>query len=187
MTVKVGVSNRHVHLTEETYKKLFGDETFSKRNDLVQPGEFASDKVVSIVTEKSRIDNVRVLGPFRQYNQVEINRTDSYKLGVNPPICKSGNLSKALAIVIEYNGKRLLLDNALIIPNRHIHISTSEANNLGIKDNDETSILIDTDKGGILTNVFYKVSNTAVLELHLDTDDANAMNIKTNDNVEILR
>ncbi len=187
MKIKVGVSNRHVHLNEETYKKLFGDEPLNKKNDLVQPGEFSSDKVLKIITEKSTIENVRILGPFRSYNQVEISRTDAYKLGVDPSICRSGNLQKALPIIVENDGKRLLLDKSLIIANRHIHISKSEANRLNVNDNDETVVIVDTEKGGILTNVFYKVSENGVLEMHIDTDDANAMMLKTGDEVESIK
>lgn len=187
MKIKVGVSNRHVHLNKETYEKLFGEEQLDKRNDLVQPGEFASNKVVSIITEKDRIDNVRILGPLRSYNQVEISRTDSYKLGVNPPICRSGDLGNALSIMVANGEKKVILNKSLIIANRHIHISSAEAIKLGISNDDETSVLIDTDKGGILTNVFYKISDNGVLEIHFDTDDANAMNLKSGDEVEILR
>ena len=85
--VSIGVSNRHVHLTEEVFKKLFGEEAFlEKQKDLTQPGEFASTSKVTIKTEKSVIENVRVLGPLRKYTQVEISKTDAFKLGVNPLI-----------------------------------------------------------------------------------------------------
>ena len=69
--VSVGVSNRHVHLTEETYKMLF-DEELTKKNDLNQIGQFASNQTLTLKTEKTEIPNVRILGPFRSYNQIEI-------------------------------------------------------------------------------------------------------------------
>lgn len=186
MKIKVGVSNRHVHLNEETYKKLFGDEPLNKKNDLVQPGEFSSDKVLKIITEKSTIENVRILGPFRSYNQVEISRTDAYKLGVDPSICRSGNLQKALPIIVENDGKRLLLDKSLIIANRHIHISNLDANELGIEDNKVVSLKVNGNKPGILKNVYFKVLDNANLEIHLDSDDANACLINQGDEVEII-
>lgn len=90
MKVLLGISNRHVHLTEEDYKTLFNDAPLEKVKDLVQPGEFASNQKVSIKTEKSTINNVRLLGPLRKYSQVEISKTDSFTLGIKPPVRNSG-------------------------------------------------------------------------------------------------
>ena len=100
MKVLLGVSNRHVHLTNEDYKTLFGDEPLGKVKDLVQPGQFSSDKKVTIKTEKKAIENVRLLGPLRSYTQVEISKTDSFSLGLNPPMRNSGDLDGAETIII---------------------------------------------------------------------------------------
>ncbi len=92
MLVKVGVSNRHVHLNEEDYNLLFSSSKFDKRNYLTQEGEFASLKTVTIKGPKGSIDNVRVVGPLRNYTQVEVLKSDNYILGVNPPVRTSGDL-----------------------------------------------------------------------------------------------
>jgi len=82
MKISIGVSNRHVHLTKEHLQILFGKNfELEKKNDLTQPGQYASTSLVTIKTEKSEIDKVRVLGPVRPYSQVEISKTDAYKLG----------------------------------------------------------------------------------------------------------
>ena len=91
MRIKVGVSNRHVHLTKEVYFKLFGEENLEKDRDLDQPGQFASKSYVTIKKGEREIPHVRILGPFRNYNQIEISRTDAYKLKVNPPVRDSGD------------------------------------------------------------------------------------------------
>ena len=95
MEVILGISNRHVHLTEDDYHILFEDEELGVVKELVQPGQFSSDKKVSIKTEKRTIDNVRVLGPLRSYTQVEISKTDSIGLGIDPPIRNSGDFEGA--------------------------------------------------------------------------------------------
>src|SRR5574344_1712691 len=93
MKVVIGVSNRHVHLNKEALAKLFGtDYELKCDRELVQPNQYASTSFVTIKTAKATIEHVRVMGPLRDYNQVEIARTDAYKLGLNPPIRTSGDL-----------------------------------------------------------------------------------------------
>ena len=90
MKVKIGVSNRHIHLCKQDYDILFGDIEMEKIKDLVQLGEFASNMQVEIQTNKSKIAKVRLLGPLRQYTQVELSKTDCYTLGIDAPVRSSG-------------------------------------------------------------------------------------------------
>lgn len=187
MKVSIGVSNRHVHLKEEHLEVLFGERyELIKRNDLNQPGQFASMSLVTIKTEKSQIENVRVLGPLRTYTQVEISKTDAYKLGINPPVRDSGDLKGSSAITIIGPNGVVELEEGCIIPTRHIHILPSQITMYKLEGRDTVSVKIPGEKGGILTNVHLKVSDDAFFELHLDTDDANAHLIKNGDIGEIL-
>jgi len=186
MKVKVGISNRHIHLKKEDLEILFGKNyKLTKRNDLSQINEFASNETVSVKSEKNEIKNVRVLGPTRNYSQVEISKTDSYVLKIKPPIRESGQIKGApTVLVLGPRGKVLI---PVIIANRHIHINTNEINNYNLKDGDEVKIKIEGEKGGILENVKVKSKDTYVYELHLDTDDANAFLLKNGDEVEIIK
>ena len=185
MKVKVGVSNRHIHLCEDDYHLLFGEVEFIKKVDLNQPGEFASILTVSIKGEKGQIDNVRVLGPLRNYTQVEVSKTDSYKLGVNPPICDSGDLSNASLITI-IGPFGTIERKACIIANRHIHVDEDILKEKKLENVKEVSLRVSGIKGGILENVSLKETKSAYFEVHLDTDDANAFLLKQNDEVEII-
>ena len=100
MKISVGVSNRHCHLTKEVYEKLFGKSELTFKRALNQPGQFAAEETVIIKGPKGSIEKVRVLGPFRSYNQVEVSKTDAYKLGINPPVRKSGHLDGASELEI---------------------------------------------------------------------------------------
>lgn len=187
MKVNIGVSNRHVHLTLEHLEILFGkDFILEKKNDLKQPGQYASISTVTIKTFKSEINNVRVLGPIRPYTQVEISRTDAYKLGINPPIRDSGDLKNSSPITIIGPNGTIELEEGCIIPTRHIHILPEQIKMYGLEGKDIVSVKIDGEKGGILNNVHLKVSDEAFFELHLDTDDANAHLIKNEDIGEIV-
>lgn len=184
MKVSIGVSARHVHVTKEVFKELFGSEELTVFKPINQPGMFASNEMVTIKTSKGEFNNVRILGPFRSYNQVEISKTDAYTLGLNPPVRKSGDLIGAEEITIIGPLGEITL-NCCIIANRHIHITTKEANELGIKDDQRVLIKISTEKRGVI-EAFYKVSDEAYKELHIDLDDANAFLLKQGDEVEIL-
>lgn len=184
MKIKVGISNRHIHLTEDAYRLLF-EKNLTKKYDLSQPNEFASEEVLTIEANGNKIDNVRIIGPFRNYNQVEISRRDARKLGINPPVRRSGNLTGACDIIISNENKKFKLKNCCIIANRHVHISKAYADTLRLKDNQEVNIKITGEKGGVVI-AFIKISENAPLELHIDTDDANAFNLKSGDEVELI-
>lgn len=187
MKVSIGVSNRHVHLKKEHLKILFGNDfELEKKKDLTQPSQYATTSLVTLKTEKSEIENVRVLGPLRSYTQVEISKTDAYKLGLNPPVRNSGDLKDSSPITIVGPNGVVEIEEGCIIPTRHIHILPSQVEMYELEGKDMVNVKIDGEKGGILSNVHLKVSDDAFFELHLDTDDANAHLIKNGDIGEIL-
>ena len=187
MKVSIGVSNRHVHLTKEHLEILFGkDYELKKKVDINQPGQYASTDVVTIKTAKSEIKNVRILGPIRPYTQVEISKTDSYLLGLNPPVRDSGDLVDSAPITIIGPNGSIDLTEGCIIANRHIHITPKQMEYYGLIGKEKVDIKLYGEKGGILNNVYLKVTDEAFFELHIDTDDANAHLIKNGDIGEII-
>ena len=185
MKVNVGISNHHVHLTENDFKILFGDSELTIRNWLNQPGQFASNERVTIVGPKGNTQEMIVVGPFREYTQVEISKTDSYFLGINPPVRNSGDLKEASEVTI-VGPKGQITRNCCIIANRHIHVNQNilkEKELIGIN---EVAIKINGEKSGIIEHVVLKESQDAYFELHLDTDDANAFLLNNGDKVEII-
>ena len=186
MKIPVGISNRHIHLTKDDYKILFGDTPITIRNELTQPGMYASELTVTIVGSKRSIDNVRLLGPLRNYTQVEISKTDAYYLGLTPPVRSSGVLLDASPIMIVGPvGK--ITKNAAIIAERHIHVDSEIREKNGLVGVESVSIKINGEKGGIIDNVYLKDSEKAFFELHLDTDDGNAFLLNQGDEVEIIK
>lgn len=186
MKVILGVSNRHVHLTKDDYYTLFGDEPMNKVKDLRQPGQFASDKFVTIKNGDRQIFHVRVLGPFRNYTQVEISKTDAFTLKVNPPIRTSGDLEGTSPITIVGPKGELNKDKGCILANRHIHISLEEVKKYNLEGVKKVKVKVDGEKGGILNNVYLKIMEPSVLEMHIDTDEGNAFGVKTGDELEII-
>ena len=186
MKVSVGVSNRHIHLTKEDYVKLCGNKEIEKLRDINQPGMFVTTDIFTIKTEKSEIPNVRLLGPLRSYSQVEISRTDAYKLGLNPPVRTSGDLKGSSPITIAGPNGELNLDEGCIIADRHIHVTEDMKKFYHLEGKNKVNVLVGGKKGGIMFNVDLKVSDEAYFEMHIDTDDANAFMLKQGDIVEII-
>lgn len=173
MKINIGVSNRHVHLCEDDFKKLFNNKVMENVRDLTQIGEFASNLKVSLKTNKGIIENVRVLGPIRNYTQVEISRTDAYKLGLNPPVRESGEVAGSENITI-VGDNELYVKECCIIASRHIHAHPDDIKKYNLDPNKKYSVRVLGEKGGVMDNVSIKVSDKYVFEMHIDTDDANA-------------
>ncbi|MBP3765574.1 MAG: phosphate propanoyltransferase [Bacilli bacterium] len=182
MKVQIGISNRHVHLTDEHLKKLFG-KNYKLENvkDLNQPGQFVSNSKVMIKTLKGEINDVRVVGPTRDYTQVEISRTDAIKLGLNPPVRKSGDLIGSSPITLIGPRGIVDLEYGCIIADRHIHITPKQKEVYGLSNYDKVTVVLQGEKGGTIGNVSLKVSEESYFELHLDTDDANAHLVRNGD------
>ncbi|HYE67473.1 MAG TPA: phosphate propanoyltransferase [Anaerovoracaceae bacterium] len=185
--INVGISNRHIHLSEADKTILFGENyKLTILKDLRQPGQFACKETVTIKGPKGEIENVRVLGPERKQTQVEISQSDSIKLGISAPLRESGNLAASSPItVIGPKGSLKLVEGA-ITALRHIHMSASEAEKFGVCNGQIVSVKVNTPKGGTLDNVLVRSGDAHRLEMHIDTDEANAMGIQANENVELI-
>lgn len=185
--IPIGISNRHIHLCREDLNHLFGKGyELTKIKDLKQPGQFASNEVVTIKGPKAEIENVRILGPLREETQVEISISDGFKLGVKPPIKESGKLDNTPGITIIGPKGSIELKKGTIAALRHIHMTPKIANQLNIKDKDEVSVEIKGIRSAVLGNVLVRVSDKYDLEMHLDMDEANACCVKNGDLVKIV-
>ena len=186
MKVKVGVSARHVHVTKEDVEILFGkDYKLTKKVDLSQKGQYACNEQVTLKAEKGIIEKVRILGPERSKTQVEISKTDSFTLGIDPPVRNSGDLSDAAKITI-IGPMGSVTKNAAIIAARHIHATKDDAKKLGIIDKEFVTLKVDGEKPGTLENVYVRINDSFAYEVHLDTDDANAFLIKNGDEADLI-
>ena len=176
--VSMNISARHVHLTKEAHAKLF-DHDLTVRNPLNQVGQFAANETVTVKTDKGVFENVRIIGPLRSYNQVELSMTDARKLGIKPPVRKSGNLNGAEMVTIATE-KGEITEACCIIADRHVHMNSTKAQELGVVDDEVLKLAIPGDKSGVI-DVHAKVSDDGYYEVHLDTDDANAFLINPGD------
>ena len=184
--VPIGVSARHIHLTQEHVEVLFGEGyQLTKRKELMG-GQFAANEQVTIVGLKLRaIENVRVLGPVRSKSQVEISATDAIKLGVRAPIRLSGDIEGSAPIAVVGPKGVIYLDEGCIIAKRHIHMAPKDAI-AAVRNGDIVSVKADNERGTVFNHVQIRVDESFTLEMHIDTDEANAAKISTGETVTII-
>ena len=181
MKIRVGVSNRHIHLCKSDADILFGkDYEFTKRNDLTQTGEYACCEVVKVSTDKYEFPYVRVLGPLRNYTQVEVSLDDSKLLGIEPPVRDSGDLENSESVWLEGPNGKIFKKNCCIRANRHIHCN--KLDNLGYTKNDIVAAVIG-DK--VLDDIHIKENDNYVLELHIDKTDAAYFGLNNGDYIDL--
>ncbi|MGN0264246.1 MAG: phosphate propanoyltransferase [Oliverpabstia sp.] len=186
--VPIGVSARHIHLTQEDLEILYGPGYQLTKKKELMGGQFASNELVTIVGLKLRaIENVRILGPCRKKSQVEISATDALKLGVKAPVRESGDIAGSAPIALVGPKGALYLKEGCIVAARHIHMSPADAKAAGVHDGDYVSVKADNERGTIFNNVKIRVDESFTLEMHIDTDEANASQIATGNTVRIVR
>lgn len=182
-TIPIAVSARHIHLTQESVEALFGPgHTLTPRNDLSQPGQFACEETLTVVGPKRSLERVRVLGPIRSKNQIEVSRTDEFWLGVDAPVRRSGDVANSPGVTLVGPAGSLTLREGLICAARHIHMTPEDAEAFGVNNGDIVEVQVDSD-GRDLTfaDVLIRVSPKYALEMHVDTDEANAAELSRKD------
>jgi acetate kinase len=174
--IPIAVSARHVHLTTASVEALFGPgRTLTPLKPISQPGQYAAQETVTLVGPRGRIPHVRVLGPPRIADQVEISRTDEFTLGIDAPVRESGDIENTPGIRLEGPAGAVTLRKGVICALRHIHMRPADAVEFGVANGDRVDVRVDS--GGrelVFGDVLVRVRDDFVLEMHVDTDEGNA-------------
>lgn len=179
MKVPLAVSARHAHLSAATLHKLFGaGYALQVHRWLSQTGQFSAQETVSLIGPHGRIDNVRLMGPPRQQDQIELSRTDECTLGIAAPLRTSGDLADTPGLQVVGPAGSVTLPHGVITARRHIHMNPDDARRYGLRDGQVVSAKIDSDgRDLVFGDVIVRVAPDFRLELHLDTDEANAAGV----------
>jgi acetate kinase len=178
--IPIAISARHAHLAPQTIEKLFGEGyQLTFRAALSQPGHYAAQETVTLVGPRGRIENVRLIGPPRNEDQVELSRSDEVMLGIEAPLRVSGDLRETPGLQIVGPKGSVQLQHGVVRPVRHIHMSPDDARRFGVQDRDRVSVRIDSDGRDLeFGDVIVRVDPSYRLELHLDTDEGNAAGVR---------
>ena len=171
--VPVEASGRHVHLTAEQARILFGHGLTPQR-PLSQPGQFLARERVTVAGPKGVFQNVAVLGPERREAQVEISLTDGKALGLRPPIRQSGDVSDSPGCTLEGPAGRVTLERGVIAARRHIHLTPEDGKLLGVKDGQVVQLQVFSGRPVIFGDTVVRISPDFARAAHLDYDEANA-------------
>jgi putative phosphotransacetylase len=185
--VEIGISNKHVHLSEADLAALFGaGHKLTLKKELKQPGQFAAEELVDIVGPKGTLKGIRILGPVRKESQVELSMTDARTIGLQLPVRESGVLDGSPGVKLVGPAGAVELSKGAIIALRHIHLSPAQAAEAGVKDKDWTTVKTFGTRPLIFEDVLIRSGDAHTSEMHVDTDEGNAAGLKNGDSVEII-
>jgi len=185
----VNVSARHCHLTREAVEILFGKgRTLTPFKWLYQDGQFAAKETVTLIGPRSRvISNLRILGPCRNFNQVELAYTDAIALGFDIPLRISGNIKGTTGAMIMGPSGFFEMSEGVIRAMRHVHMHPTDAQFYGVKGGDSMRLRIGGPCGLTLEGMLARVDPSFKLEVHIDTDEGNACNLQPDTSCELLK
>ncbi|MBG9979487.1 ethanolamine utilization phosphate acetyltransferase EutD [Facklamia lactis] len=187
-TFEVEASGRHIHLSEEDLRTLCGENSkLIPVKYLSQPGQFVSQLRLTLVGSKGCLNNVVVLGPTRKNSQVEISLTDSNILGIKTPVRMSGDIEGTPGITIVNGSKSVTLEKGLIVAKRHIHVKTSDAERLGVKDQEIVKVKVMGQRPLIFDDVVVRINDNYSTFMHIDYDESNACGFSKGTQAYIVR
>lgn len=185
----VNVSARHCHLTQEAVEALFGPgHKLTPMKWLYQEGQYAAKETVTLVGPRSRvISNLRILGPCRSLNQVELAFTDAIALGFKIPVRPSGKIEGTPGCMLMGPNGFFEMEEGVIRAAPHAHLSPEDAEFYGVKTGDMMKLKIGGDLGMTFDKLLARVDPSFKLEVHIDTDEGNACGLGPDTPVELLR
>jgi len=187
-TIPVAVSARHVHLSQETLQTLYGENyKLTPEHELSQLGQFAARETVTIIGPRNQFEQVRIIGPTRANNQIEISRSDEYYLGVHGHLRASGDTANTNGVKLAGPSGCVTLTNGVICALRHIHMHPDDAKRFAMNDGDLVDVVVGDGRRQLTFNsVLIRVNKAYTLEMHIDTDEANAAGLNEHD-IAILK
>lgn len=185
----VNSSARHCHLTPEAVETLFGKgRTLTPMKWLYQKDQFAAEETVTLIGPRSRvISNLRILGPCRNLNQVELAFTDAISLGFKVPVRNSGDIAGTPGCMLMGPAGFLEMPEGVIRAAPHVHMAPEDAAFYRVENKSFMKLRVGSDVGVTFDKIFVRVDPSFKLEVHIDTDEANACGLAPDTPCELIR
>jgi putative phosphotransacetylase len=185
----VNVSARHCHLTPEAVEALFGPgRTLTPLKPLYQEGAYAAQETVTLIGPRSRvISNLRILGPCRDLNQVELAFTDAIALGFEIPVRMSGDIDGTPGCMLMGPNGFFRLEQGVIRAMPHVHMHPDDAAYFGVKHKDFIRMRVHGPLETTFERLVVRVDPAFKLEVHIDTDEGNACGLQPGIFCELLK
>ena len=173
--VEIGLSNKHVHLSQNDVETLFGKGAeLHPTKYLKQPGQYACEEKVDVIGSKGTLKELKVLGPTRNVTQVELSNTDCRTIGIKAPVRESGKLDGTPGCKLVGPAGEVDLPQGVIVALRHIHLNLAQAEEARVKDKDVVKVRVEGERALIFENVLVRASDSYEREMHINTDEGNA-------------
>lgn len=185
----VNISARHCHLTQAAVEALFGKGAkLTPMKWLYQKDQFAAQETLTLIGPRSRvISNLRILGPCRDLNQVELALTDAIALGFEVPIRLSGNIAGTPGCMLMGPAGFLEMKEGVIRAAPHVHMHPEDADFYQVKNGDFMRLKVGGSCATTFDRLLVRVNPDFKLEVHIDTDEGNACALQPDTPVELLR
>lgn len=185
----VNISARHMHITPQDLETLFGaGSELTVKRELYQEGQFASDQTVTIIGPRHRtITNLRILGPCRKTNQIELSFTDGIAMGLDLPVRMSGELKGSPGVIVLGPKGHIEMKEGVVRALPHVHMNEKDAEYYGIKDRDRMILRVKSVVPATFENIVARIDPSFKLEVHIDTDEGNACDLTNAESVELLK
>ena len=185
----VNVSARHCHLTQQAVEALFGTgHQLTVHKWLYQEGQFAAKETLTLIGPRSRvISNLRILGPCRTLNQIELAYTDGIALGFELPLRLSGNIKGTPGCMLMGPNGFFEMEEGVIRALRHVHMHPDDAAFYGVKGGDDMQLRIGGPCGVTFDKLLVRIDKAFKLEVHIDTDEGNACNLQPDTPCELIK
>ena len=185
----VNVSARHCHLSPAAVETLFGPgHQLRPHKWLYMEGQYAAAETVTLIGPRSRvISNLRILGPCRDFNQVELAYTDAVALGFDIPLRMSGDIEGTPGCMLMGPAGFLKMDQGVIRAAPHAHMHPDDAAFYGVKHLDLMKLRVHGDCPVTFDNLIVRVDDSFKLEVHIDTDEGNACGLKPDTFCELIK
>ena len=185
----VNISARHMHIRQEDLEILFGAGTqLGIKRMLYQEGQFASEQAVTIIGPRHRtITNLRILGPCRKANQIELSFTDGIAMGLDLPVRMSGDLAGSLGVIVLGPKGHIEMKEGVVRALPHVHLNEKDAAYYGIEDGDRMVLKVKSAVPATFENIVARIDPSFKLEVHIDTDEGNACDLTNAESVELLK
>lgn len=187
MEVQIEYSHRHIHISKEIAEQLFGPRyILNSEKKLSQGEDFAAQETLTLIGPKGKIENVRIIGPYREKTQIELLQSDAYTLGIDIPLRLSGDLTGTPGVKIVSPLNEVEINEGVIIAKRHLHTSSEDAKKNNLKDGQKIQIEIQGERSVIFKEIIVRVREDFTTRLHIDLEEANAAGVKQNDKGKII-
>lgn len=182
--IKVDLSNRHVHLSEEDLRVLFGEGAELTVKRMLGKAEFAANETLAVSGPRGRLDGVRIIGPCRKTTQAELLAGDCRRLGIDAPVCESAAEDAAEVTLTGPAGS--LTKDAAIIAHRHVHLNAEVGESMGLKEGQLVKVRVGGVRGLVFENVLVRLHKGPLCVVHLDAEEGNAALCASGDTVELF-